>query len=80
MKANAGGLLSHSGADFEHTELDRIEVGSRPWRTAHADLLDRVQEHVGRAVQEEAKLVCRESVAGGAVGLQVGLVILDEAF
>ena len=31
-------------------------------------------------MQEEAKLVGRESVAGGAVGLQVGLVILDEAF
>ena len=64
MKTDLGGLLPHAGADFEHPELDRVKVGRRPLGAAHANLLDRVQQHVGRAVQEEAKLVGREAVAG----------------
>ena len=80
VKANLGGLLAHSGADFEHTKLNRVEVGCRPLSAAHTDLLNRVQKHVGGAVQEEAKLICGEAMAGGPVGVQVGLVILDEAF
>ena len=58
MKAHLGGLLPYAGADFEHTELDRVKVGRRPLSAAHANLLDCVQKHVGRAVQEEAKMVC----------------------
>ena len=80
MKAHRGGLLPYSGADFEDAELDRVEVGRRPLGASHADMFDRVHKHIGGAVQEEAELVCRESMAGGPVGVQEGLVILDEPF
>ena len=33
-------------------------------------MFDRVHKHIGGAVQEEAELVCRESMAGGPVGVQ----------
>ena len=73
MKAHLGGLLPHSGANFEDTELDRVEVGLRPLGALHADVFDGVQQHVGDAVQEEAEPIGCKTMAGGAVGVQEGL-------
>ena len=70
MKADLGGLLPHSGADFEDAELDRIEVGRRPLGALHTDMFDRVQQHVGGAVQEETELVGWKAMAGRPVGVQ----------
>ncbi len=70
MKANPGGLLPHSGADFEDAELDRIEVGRRPLGASHTDMFDRVHKHVGGAVQEETELIRWKAMAGRPVGVQ----------
>ena len=43
-------------------------------------MFDRVQQHVGGAVQEETELIGWKAMAGRPVGVQEGLVILDEAF
>ena len=42
--------LPHSGADFEDAELNRVEVRLRPLGAVHADMFDRVQQHVCGAV------------------------------
>ena len=80
VKAHLGGLLPHSGADFEDTQLDRVEVGLVPLCASHAAVFDLVQQHVGEAVQEESELVGAKTMAGGTVGVQEGLVVFDEAF
>ena len=80
MKTNAPRPLAHPRPDLEHTKPDRVEDGRRPGRALQADLLEGVHEHVGGAVQKKTELVGRESMAGGAVRMQEGLVILDESF
>ena len=80
VESNLGGLLSNPRADFQQAKLDRVEVGPGPLRASHADVFERVQKHVGGAVQKEPELVGHEAMAGGAVRVQEGLVILDEAF
>ena len=75
MKAHLGGLLTHSGTDLEEAQLDGVEIGSGPLGASQAAVFDRVQQHVGDAVQEQPELVGPEAMAGGAVGVQEGLVI-----
>mgnify|MGYP001229135844 CR=1 FL=1 len=43
-------------------------------------MLERVQKDVGCTVQEEPELVCGKSVTGGPVGVEEGLVVLNETF
>ena len=80
MEAHFGGLLTHSGTDLQEAQLDGVEIGPGPLGASQAAVFDRVQQHVGDAVQEPPELVGGKAMAGGAVGVQEGLVIFDEAF
>ena len=80
VKTDAPRPLAHPRSDFEQAKPDRVEGGRRPARALQADLLQGVHEHVGGAVQKKTELIGREAMAGGAVRMQEGLVILDESF
>lgn len=80
VKTNARRPLAYPRPDFKHAKPDRVEGGRRPARALQADVLQGVQEHVGGAVQKQTELIGREAMAGGAVRMQEGLVILDESF
>ena len=71
-------MLDHAGADLDQPLAQRRKLAARERARLRQAQLDRVHEPVGRRVQDEAYLVGRRSVAGGAVRGELGLVQLDQ--
>ena len=78
VDAHAGGLLHHPGADLEQSSADGGELGPGEVHPARHRIAEREHKPVGGGVEDQAELVGERALAGGAVGGELGLVLLDE--
>lgn len=80
MELHSGGQLPYPSADFENAILDYIELSPGPLGSLESLFTQRVQQDVCDAVKKQPELIGRELVARGAVRMEKGLVVFDEAF
>src|SRR3972149_5107168 len=80
MELHLGGQLSYPSAHFENAILDPVKLSRSPLGSLEPLFTQRVQQDVGGAVKEQPELIGGEPVARGAVRMEKGLVIFDEAF
>ena len=66
--------------DFQDAILQGIKLGVGPRCVAQPDLSQGVHQHIGGVVEKEPEVIGLEGVARGAIGMEKGLVIFDEAF
>jgi hypothetical protein len=72
--------LNDSGSDFQEFQPDACK-GRRGKTGAFEQVrAERMQQDIGRRMQEQAEPVGKEAVAGGTVALGIGLVLLDVEF
>src|SRR6266478_1721719 len=69
-----------TGGDFDEAQPQRVELHDAPSRAFGHQPAHRPEEPVGTGVKEEAKLVGRSLMAGGAVGGEMVLPRLDMVF
>ena len=80
MERDFGFQFTNAPGDFQDAVLQRIKLGVRPRSAAQPDMGQGVHQHIGGAVEKEPEVIGLEGVARGAIGMQKGLVILDEVF
>src|ERR1700738_3131234 len=69
-----------AGGDFDEAQPQSVELHDAPSRAFGHQAAQRPEEPVGTGVKEEAKLVGRSLMAGGAVGGEMVLPRLDMVF
>ena len=79
MDADAGGLFDDAGADLEQAPADGGELGPVERHPARHRIAEREHQPVGGGVEHKPELVGGRALAGGAVGGELDLVLLDEA-
>ena len=80
MELDPGFQLTNAPGDFQETVLQGIELCVRPLRAAQPGLCQGVYQDIGGAVEKETEVIGLEDVTRGAIGMEKGLVILDEVF
>ena len=78
MDADARGLLDHAGADLEQAVAEGCELGPVERHPARHGIAEREHQPVGRGVEDQPELVGGRALAGGAVGGELDLVLLDK--
>ena len=78
MDLDLGAKFQHPGSDFQELQADRIELSMSPLRAAEMEPAERMEKHIGQAVEEKAELVGFKSRTGGPVGEKMGLMLFDE--
>ena len=76
--ADAGGPLDDAGADLEQVLPEGCELGPGERHPAGRGIAQGEHQPVGRGVQDEAELVGERALAGGPVGGELDLVLLDK--
>ena len=78
MDADAGGLLDHPGADLEKFLPEGGELAPGERHPARHRVAKREHQPVGGGVEDQPELVGKRALAGGAVGGELDLVLLDQ--
>ena len=80
MDADADGLLHYPAADLEQALAEGGELGPVERRPARHGIREREHEPVGGGMQHQPKLIGQRALAGGPVGGELDLVLLDEVW
>lgn len=77
---DAGAEFLDAHGDLEERPAERFERRGTPQRAAGSGPAQLMQQPIGAGVQEQPELIGSPSVARGAVGFGVELVLLDHVF
>ena len=80
MELDPGFQLTNAPGDYQESNLQGIELCVRPTCAAQSDSSQGMHQDIGGAVEKETEVIGLERVTRGAIGMEKGLVILDEVF
>ena len=80
MERDFGFQFTHASGDLQDAILQWFNLCLRPRCAAQSPFSQGLQQDLGGAVEKEAEVIGFKGVTRGAIGMEIGLVILDEAF
>ena len=80
MERDFGFHLTNASGDLQDAILQHIILGVRPRCAAQSNFSQGLQQDIGGAVEKEPEVIGFKRVKRGAIRMEKGLVILDEAF
>ena len=77
QEADSACVAGDHRADLQEFQADRADIGVGPFRAIECQPADGLEQGIGEAREQEAKLVRPPGMTTGAIGKQIELLLLD---